>query len=210
MPAAALIPRRRRARACATIAVAVAVLAWLGAHYAHHTQAGGFDSAVDGWFTTHVNGRAALWVADLGNPPVVVVLTALLVGACAAWRTARGVALAVLAPVIAGCLTEYVLKPWVHRTKFGFYAYPSGHTTGLCAVAFTLVLVALGPARRQVAAPRATVTVALLAALACGLGLIASDYHYATDVIGGACLSLACVLTIALLVDAVFDAAVRS
>jgi undecaprenyl-diphosphatase len=116
--------------------------------------------------------------------------------------------LAVLAPVLASCLTEYAIKPWVHRTKFGYYAYPSGHITGVCAVVFVLVLVVLGPARHRVttAARRATVAVALLAALACGLGLIAADYHYATDVIGGVCLSLGCVLVLALLVDAIFDA----
>ena len=52
---------------------------------------------------------------------------------------------------------------------------------------------------------RGVITAALLLALCCMLGLIAAQFHYASDVLGGLFLVLASVITVALAVDAVAD-----
>ena len=201
----ALIARRGRTGAGVLALCALAVVAGLGVAVHDRSTATGFDRAVDDWSIAHAGGRVAQWLADLGDRAVVIVLVAALVGACAAWRTVRGVVLAVAAPLAASCLTEYVIKPWVHCTKGGYYAYPSGHTVGSWTVALALVVIVSGPARRALSrrARRVVVAVALLLAVACAFGLVASDYHYATDVVGGACLSVATVLLAALVVDVV-------
>jgi membrane-associated phospholipid phosphatase len=202
---APLLPPRRRVPAIAVIATCAVVVAALGVRYANQSRAGGFDRAVDGWFLDHANDRTALWFADLGNT-VVVVVCSLAAVAFAAWlRYPRGVLLAVLAPIVSTSLTEYVVKPLVHRTKDGYLAYPSGHTTGWCTVTFVVVLLALGPARERLSrrAAHGITAVALVLAVGCLLGLVGSDYHYATDVIGGLGVATASVLALALLIDQV-------
>ncbi|MGH3264050.1 MAG: hypothetical protein ACRDNS_18880, partial [Trebonia sp.] len=124
-PGEGLIAPRLRIRAGTVIVVALGVLAWLGARYANQSQPGAFDRAVDDWFTGHVDYRTALWFADLGNAPVVFVVSVAVVGWCVWLRYPRGVLLAVLAPICSTCLTEYALKPLVNRSKDGFLAYPS-------------------------------------------------------------------------------------
>lgn len=202
-----LLAPRWRASALATVLVCVVVVLVLALRYAHQRQAGGLDRAVDDWLTGHVNFRTALWFADLGNGPVVLVLVAALIVGCVLLHIRRGLALVVLASVTAPSLTEWVLKPAVHRTKDGYLAYPSGHATGFCTVAFVLVLLVLGPVRHRFRR-RFVVSVssvALLLAAACAVGLVATDFHYATDVLGGIGVAGATVLTLALAIDAVDD-----
>lgn len=194
----------------AVIALSVVVVVGLGVRFASQTRAGGFDRAVDDWFVGHVNRRTALWFADLGNTLVVLVCTAAVIGFAAWLRSARAVLLAVLAPIASTSLCEYVIKPLVHRTKDGYLAYPSGHTTGWCTVTFVLVLLLLGPtgARLSRRTVRGVVAVAVALAVASMLGLVGSDYHYATDVIGGLGVAVGSVLALARLIDQV--AAARS
>ena len=202
---APLLPPRHRALAAAVALGCAAVVAALGLRYANQTRAGAFDRSVDGWFLDHVNYRTALWFADLGNAPVVFVCAVAVLGLALWLRYPRGALLAVLAPIAATSLTEYVVKPLVERTKDGYLAYPSGHTTGWCSVVFVVVLLALGPARRRVPARASTAAAAaaLVLAVLCMLGLIGSDYHYATDVIGGLGVAVATVLALSLAIDAI-------
>lgn len=202
---APLLPPRRRVLAAAVVVVCALVVAALGVRYANQSHAGAFDRAVDGWFVDHANYRTALWLADLGNGPVVVVV-ALAVVAFAVWlRCPRGVLLAVLAPIGSSSITEYLVKPLVHRVKDGYLAYPSGHTTGWCTVVLVLVLLVLGPSNSRLSptASRRIAAVALVLAVGCMLGLIGSNYHYATDVIGGLGVAVGTVLLLALAVDGV-------
>jgi membrane-associated phospholipid phosphatase len=197
-----LIATSRRVAAGAIVAVAVAVLTLLGLRYRDGHAAGRFDRAVDGWFTGHVNYRTALWFADLGNGPVVLLLVVLAAAGCLWLRRVRGALLVALAPAVAAAVTEWLVKPLVHRTKDGWLAYPSGHTSGFGALVLAVLLVLLG---QRVSSLAVRVTVAVIASLlllACMLGLIASDYHYATDVVGGFCVAVACVVVVALAVDA--------
>ena len=112
-PALILDARRTRAAAIAVCSAAVLIALAVIVHGA--SKGTGFDSAVDGWFSAHVSYSAALWFADLGSEPVVLLLMAAAVCACVALRTVRGAVLAVLGPLLAVGLTEYVLKPVVDR-----------------------------------------------------------------------------------------------
>jgi undecaprenyl-diphosphatase len=200
-----LLRDRARAPAAGVVAACAVVVVVLGVRYAKQSRAGAFDRAVDGWFVDHANYRTALWFADLGNAPVVLIAAIAVVAFCGWLRYPRGIVLAVLAPIASTSLGEYVIKPLVQRTKDGYLAYPSGHTTGWCTVAIVVILLVIAPAREQFS-PRARrwiVAAALILAVACLLGLIASAYHYATDVIGGLAVALGTVLTLALLIDAI-------
>jgi membrane-associated phospholipid phosphatase len=200
---APLLAPRRRAPAAFVVAVCTVVVALLGVQYANQSQPGGFDRAVDGWFLDHVNYRTALWFADLGNALVVLVCSIVIVVFAVWLRSVRAVLLAVLAPVASTSVTEYLVKPLVHRTKDGYLAYPSGHTTGWCTVAFVVVLLAAGPARQRLTqrTSRWIAAVAIVLAVGCMVGLVGSDYHYATDVIGGLGVAAATALGLALLTD---------
>jgi undecaprenyl-diphosphatase len=198
-----LLARRHRPLAVAVVLACAALVAVLAVRYANQSRAGALDRAVDDWISNHVNYRTALWFADLGNPPVVIVATVAVVVFAVWLRHPRGVLLAVLAPSLASSLTEYVLKPAVNRTKDGYLAYPSGHTTGWCTVMLVLLLLVLGPARPRLAdrTRRWVAFAATVLGLACAIGLIGPKYHYATDVIGGLGVSIATVLVLALLID---------
>jgi undecaprenyl-diphosphatase len=207
----ALIAGAHRGRAAAVVVGAVAVLLALGAVVHGDTVGTGFDRSVDGWFSAHVGFGTALWFADLGSEAVVSLLMVAAVFACAALGTVRGAVLAVAGPLLAAGLTEFVLKPVVDRRMFGYYAYPSGHTAGFGSVMLVVVIVLLGPARGVIRTRvrRGVITAALVLALCCMLGLIAAQFHYTTDVIGGLCLVVASVLAVALVIDAVGDRFVR-
>jgi undecaprenyl-diphosphatase len=208
----ALIDGVRRGRATAIVTGAAAGLLALAIAVHGGTGGTGFDRHVDSWFGAHVGYSTALWFADLGSEPVVSLLVAAAVAACVALGSARGAVLAVVGPLLAAGLTEYVLKPIVDRRLYGYYAFPSGHTAGFGSVMLVVVIVLLGPARGRLRTPvrRGGITAALLLALGCMLGLIAAQFHYATDVIGGLFLVLASVIAVALAIDAVGDRLARN
>ncbi|MEU1981558.1 phosphatase PAP2 family protein [Nocardia sp. NPDC019395] len=98
------------------------------------------------------------------------------------WETAT----VVLVPEIAVAVNAWALKPWWARPLHDYLAYPSGHTVHLVSVIAALVLL--------LRSSRARVVIALLAGAgwcAGAVGMIALDYHLATDVIGGAAAGIA-------------------
>jgi membrane-associated phospholipid phosphatase len=145
-------------------------------------------------------------LVELGSPTGVAVLCTLLAVGCLTLRRVRAAILAAAGPTLAGALTEYALKPLIGRHKGGGLAFPSGHTTGAVALAVTITLFLL-PAGAFAGLPRPVrvvlATFAAVLASALPLGLIALHYHYATDVLAGAALAVALILTLALLLDAV-------
>jgi undecaprenyl-diphosphatase len=185
--------------ACVAIGSA-AVTAALGARYAGSSSGppvprlGGY-----GWFVEAV--------VAIGSPVVVTALTALLVVGLAWLRWPRAAVLAALSAPVASALTELVLKPLVDRTRGGSLAYPSGHTTGIFAVAtVVVVLVSAVPAGRLRTRTRVWVGgVALAVAVAVASASVVVGDHYATDTVGGACVAVATVLGLGVAVDAVAD-----
>jgi membrane-associated phospholipid phosphatase len=130
---------------------------------------------------------AAQALADLGN----AVPMALFALALVAWALARGrprVAAAVPAILLGAEATTQVLKPLLADPRVcsclgddrvAAASFPSGHATGVMALALCAVLVA--PARRRpvVAAGAAAVVVAV------AYSLMTLAWHYPSDVLGG-------------------------
>jgi membrane-associated phospholipid phosphatase len=201
-PSGPLISARARPAVITIIALCVAVVTALGIRSAGHTHAGPFDRSVDHWIQAQLGlsspGLTALtW---LGDPPRVVVITAVMALLCLRARWWRGVALTVLTVPAASGLTEGILKPAVGRTILGLLSLPSGHTTAVFSMA-TVAAVLLSHTRLRLRRPL-TVAAYLLAA-AVGVAMVAQGFHYFTDTIAGAGVGTGTVLLGALLIDAV-------
>ncbi|MBF6184477.1 MULTISPECIES: phosphatase PAP2 family protein [Nocardia] len=98
------------------------------------------------------------------------------------WRAAT----MLVVPEAAIALNTWVLKPLFDRPLHDYLAYPSGHTVHLVAVVTTVVLLC--------DSARVRLAVAVAGVVACGavvVGQVGMDYHYATDVVGGAAAALA-------------------
>jgi undecaprenyl-diphosphatase len=98
----------------------------------------------------------------------------------------------------------------VGRTRQGYLAFPSGHAAGITALAVVaaLLLISMAGAKLAFAVSVATVMV-ILAGAAIGLALVAQDWHYATDAVGGFCTAIALVAALAFLLDGLRSAARR-
>lgn len=193
----------------AVIIICAGVTAWLGIVDHRDQWANTWDLKWVYRVQHHIGHQAAArHVADLGGPFVVTVITCVLAVMMAVRRRIRALVLVVASPVIAEIVTEWVLKPWVHRAPFGVDTYPSGHSTGAFALATVAAFLLVGPAgtvRPRGLAPLrwlAAVCVFLVAGMI-AVALVISGYHYATDTIGGAAVGIATTCIVALVIDAV-------
>jgi undecaprenyl-diphosphatase len=149
-------------------------------------------------------------VSDLGGSVVVFLVVAGIVAWAYVRRRPRVIALAIISPTVAIVLTEYVLKPAVHRRLLGYVTYPSGHSTGAFSVATLLAVVLLGPGHRTRLRARVGAVVALFAVcVLVAISLVAAAYHVPTDTLGGAGVAIATVLLVAVAIDAVADRRAR-
>jgi uncharacterized protein (DUF427 family)/membrane-associated phospholipid phosphatase len=200
-----LLPAGLRGAAAALVAACVIVTAVMGAWLAHRTLPGTVDGHVDGWLVAHADrGRRVLLAASsLGDTSRVVVICAVAVVACTLTRRYRGALLVAIAAPLAGAVTEYLLKPLLHRTISGHLAFPSGHVTGVAVMAVAAVVLLTGPARPPLPAPWrwSLAAVALLTVPAAALSVVIGHYHYFTDTIGGTAVGTAAVLATALVLD---------
>ena len=201
-PLLALAARRQ---AVAILAVCVLVTAFLGALFAHQTQPGWLDAAID----ARIRGSAVgHWVVQrrafiLGSPLPMAVMTAALVLACLATRRWRGALLAAIAVPAGEAVTEYLLKPLVGRLLHGNLVFPSGHTTGVFVLAAVVAVLLTGPLRPPMPTMLRLVLVvaAYLIASATAMAMIALGAHYFTDTVGGAAVATGMVLATALTLD---------
>jgi membrane-associated phospholipid phosphatase len=132
------------------------------------------------------------YITDLGRPRVVapgVVICAFM----AFFWDRRRVITCLAAPIVAIVITEYLAKPAVGRMFGGSLCYPSGHMTSVAALICSFVI-AVPPRWRTAAAVFGT-----LVGLVVGVTLMLLRWHYLTDVIAGASVSIASTL----IVDAV-------
>ncbi|NKY32137.1 phosphatase PAP2 family protein [Nocardia speluncae] len=152
-----------------------------------------FDLAVGARVDPRLDPRP--WVAEvLALATNTGVVLALLCGSAAwfAWqRRWWETATVVLAPELAVAVNTWALKPWWGRPLHDYLAYPSGHTVHLVSVITALVLLLRSTRARAVIVALATAGWCAGAA-----GMIALDYHHATDIVGGAAAGIS--LTIAL------------
>jgi membrane-associated phospholipid phosphatase len=204
-----LIAMRLRPAAVGVALITAITTAVLGARYAGVSSASRVDKVVDRHLTSRLGEHHLLIdnLVKIGSPIVVTALTVLLVATLLFRQWARAAVSAALAPAVASATTEWVLKPIVERTRGGSLSYPSGHTTGIFAVATVVVVLMLdGTSPRLPALARLLISVgALTVATTVAVASIASGHHYATDTIGGACVAFAIVLGLSLVVDAVAD-----
>ncbi|MDT4964608.1 MAG: hypothetical protein QOF87_4255, partial [Pseudonocardiales bacterium] len=153
-----LVSRRLYPALAAGILAAAAIGTGLGVDYTAGSWAERIDAAVDGRLIARFGRQVGLvrGVADLGGPAVVLLAVSALVVAMLALGRLRGALLAVMAPAVATLITEVILKPLVGRIHLG-QAYPSGHATGFCSVAFVVVVLALDQRPRRLPRPVQTV-----------------------------------------------------
>lgn len=186
-----------------TAAVAVALVATLAVLV--HRSSTAFDTWIYRELYRHIGTSGASSLLDVSSPRLSIALLAVVVLFGAILRRWDIAALAVLGPAAAMVCTEWVLKPLIGRPLvIGAYTvrgvFPSGHETIVSATAFVLLIVLgrlpLRPAVRGVG-------VGLLATwtLLAAVGLVRNYWHYATDTIGGCCVSVAVVSSIALGID---------
>ena len=151
--------------------------------------------------------RSLMWaVVSLGDPlPTGMLAVGLAVGAAAAGAP-RGAFLALAAPLTAVVATQWVLQPLVGRLLNDAFAYPSGHTVAVTSVAMATGVVLVGPLLAVSPPIRDLVLVVLVAIpVVVAVLLVALGLHYATDTVGGVCVSVAVVLTWALVIDLVLE-----
>ena len=207
-----LLPAAIRPLAAALFAACVVVMVILGALVTHQTRAGWLDTAVEARVRASLGGEPGILnlLVRLGDPIPVTVMTTALVLACLATRRWRGAVLVAVAVPAAGAIAQFVLKPLIDRTSFGYLSFPSGRATSVFALAAAIaVLLADPPRRRMTPVLRLLLALtALLAAAAVAVAVVDEGIHYFTDAVGGAAVGIGVVLLTAFILDLL--AAVRS
>lgn len=181
------------------------VLLFLGTQYVGQEAPGRFDSAVSSLVEPVASQhQAAAWIMiQFGDPAAAVVLTAVLTLAC--YATGRiDVAMLTMSGMIITAAVVLTLKPLVGRTLGDTLSFPSGHTAAVTVVGTTVALFCIGRARGRtgLVAALASANVAAVA-IVMGLALVATNQHYATDIVGGFCLAIVVVVFLAFVLDAV-------
>jgi membrane-associated phospholipid phosphatase len=200
-----LLAASARSRAGFVLVGCAVLVAVLGAVFARQNTADRFDHAVDSpviaWFAGH--HALALWLAFPGSMIPAVVLTAALTIGCLLTGRRHGAVLAILAVPVTAVITDWLLKPLVHRTYIGQVVYPSGHTATIVALAAAVTVLLLAPPRPEMPSWLRTLilAVAYLTALAVVVGVIAVRFHYFTDTVAGAAVGVGTVCGLALVLD---------
>jgi membrane-associated phospholipid phosphatase len=200
-----LLPAPARRRAGLLLIACAAVVAVLGAAFAHQTAADGFDRAVDAPFIDGLGGHynLSLWLSAAGSQIPAIVVSAAIIIACLLTGRLNGALLgAATIPVSIG-LDEHLLKPLFDRTYLGSLSYPSGHTTSVFALAATLTVLLLIQRRpgRARALSVSVPAVACLAGIVVATGVIALKWHYFTDTVAGAAVGIGSICGLALILD---------
>jgi undecaprenyl-diphosphatase len=141
------------------------------------------------WLATFGRG-----MADLGNPPVAIPVLPI-VALVAARRARSLLPLTIAAGAGIALATVIPLKIWIARpgpgtvvlgdASFGYF--PSGHTADamLCYGTSALILCIAFPTARLVR--RASITLASALIVFTAFGLLWSDYHWLSDILGSFC-----------------------
>lgn len=173
----------------------------LGVGFAGAGSAGRLDAALMARLHAVVGnkGRVAELLVWPSSPPVVYAVMAATVVFALWMRRWELAALAVLGPALAVALVELVGKPLVDRHLSGYLSYPSGHTVSTVSV-LTVAMLGLVTGTRIVLRVLALL-IWLVVTGAVMVGLVAMNYHYPTDTLGGLGLALGIVLPLAILTD---------
>ena len=192
--------------ACAAVTVVLATL------FAGRGKPGWLDSVMDPRFRA-LQGRfpaVVNWLPDLGTLKPVTLMTLALVLACVATHRWSGAILAAVAEPAAIGLTEYVLKPSIGQAMWWgtSHSYPSGHATGMFALAAIFAVLLFDPPGRRVPGVTLLLLVfiaVLLLAAAVAAAMVAIGAHTFTDAVGGAAVGTGMVMACALALDLVAE-----
>jgi undecaprenyl-diphosphatase len=197
-----LAPAHRRVAARIAAAGSLVVVALAVAVHGARTGTA-FDDRLYAGIVGHLSARTLDDLLHLSDPVPMLLALGALAGAAAVRRHWRLSAVTVIAPLLALLLAEVVLKPLVDRTHEGQLAFPSGHETAPACLATILAVLVLRTGWR-VPAKAAALTALVGYLTLCAIALVGAFLHYVTDTIGSVCLSVACVLATALVVDRQF------
>lgn len=202
-------------RAALVLVAACAAITLAGAVKFHNdVRATGLDTDVQRWVDTTFSSGVLEAALKITTPSWVTGLIALTAVIMLLLRRFRLAVLAAIGPLAAVVLTEFVLKPIVHR-QLGHvvvlngheaFAYPSGHETGVASVT-TLLVIVLVAFTRSHALWLAGAAIAVAADVVAAIALIGNHYHFVTDTIGAVTLSVAVVVGLALALDVVSERA---
>jgi undecaprenyl-diphosphatase len=185
------------------IATSALLLTVLGIRYAGESRPRWLDqwalTLVREWLP-HRSGVARSFI-DLADPLPLILIIAVLAGACLLVGARRLAVLAVLGPGVTGIATT-VLKELIGRTKAGDLAFPSGHMGAATAVTLVFALLLATVIRvRLLAAVAVVVGVTGLVGVGMALAMTMANYHYLTDAVGGFCVAVCVVLGLALIIE---------
>lgn len=200
-----LLPAAARPLAWVLIACCAVIVAVLPVLFARHTGLDWLDQSVDPRIRGMDHGHHDLlqWLAVPGDLIPVATLIVIIAVTCLMTGRVNGAVLAVVAVPVAGVLTEHVLKPLVGRTLRGDLSYPSGHATGMFALAAVLAVLMLNPPGRALTPVLRVIIPAAAVVLACAVStaVIGLGVHYFTDTIAGAAVGVGTVTATALVLD---------
>ncbi len=221
-PRRGVAPRRRLRREAFprfwSLAAVTSVLAGVVVVLAVRVRSLGGPLRIDVWVSHHLLARLPTnglpggpgydWIARVGAPGVVVVLTVFTLAWAVHRRDAYGALFTAVTPGLAFLLAEEVVKPLVGRGSDNVWMFPSGTVTVVAAsVVATVILV-----YRWSGATGAIVASLALAAIPLGMcaAVIVLQWHYATDALGGLALGGAVAFAVAGVLAAFEEAAGRS
>ncbi|HEY3902680.1 MAG TPA: phosphatase PAP2 family protein [Streptosporangiaceae bacterium] len=184
---------------CALLAAVLGVL------FAGQARASWFDHLVDSPIISALghHGLISYRLASPGTLGPAVLISGAIAVICLRFRRINGAVLALLAVPVSDGLDDAILKPLIGRTDLGQLTYPSGHTTAVFAMTATVAILLLVPPQQS--RTRTVRVLLVLAALGIALivaaAVIALEWHYFTDTIGGAAVAIAVVCTLAIIID---------
>jgi membrane-associated phospholipid phosphatase len=184
------------------VAICALVLAAQAIWIRHGMETSWVDAAVDAKIAAALGGHPLLLAILIwpGDQLAIAGITAVLILVCLLWRRYPGAALLAISIPAAAVITERLLKPLIGGTSWG-YPFPSGHVTGIAALATALTVLTAGAPRPLRLALAFT---AFLIAGLVALGVIGAQMHHFSDTLGGAAVGIGTVLLTALILDLLF------
>lgn len=209
---APLLPVRFRVPSLAVALVGWFAMVALGIRFAGEQHSGRFDRAVIDAVHHAVGNQgplASFLVSPTDEIAIYGMIATLIVVAIVTRRWEFAV-LAITGPGLSVLLVEVLFKPLFDRRYLGGLSYPSGHTVSFVSALTAALLVVLAlTAGRSLVLRAFFVASWLVLSIVAMVGLVAMNYHYPTDAVGGFCVAIGAVLPSALLSDALAEFARR-
>jgi membrane-associated phospholipid phosphatase len=177
----------------------------LGLIYHDTSSAAPIDTRIASAIAAHIDPdqRILRFIVRLGDPLSIAAIVVVLTMTALLLKRPRAAVLALVGPSACGVAIE-LMKPLVGRTYHGILTFPSGHTTGITAVATVAAVMAVSFTRsRLFIAIAMAVAGVLIVAIVMAFALLAQHLHYPTDTLGGFLTAMVIVLAGAFCIDAI-------